>query len=84
MGVEDDIQGAAEDDSIVIGTEETVKHIETLDRVVVASNAPDDVVEAVARAADGTDVAVVQADADNHELGALCMEPFAASVVGIE
>ncbi|MDY6769051.1 MAG: ribosomal L7Ae/L30e/S12e/Gadd45 family protein [Candidatus Nanohaloarchaea archaeon] len=84
MGIEDDVQAAAETGSVVIGTEETIKNIDGLDRVVVASNAPADVVEAVAAAADGTETAVVQAAVDNHELGALCMEPFAASVVGIE
>ncbi|MDY6769888.1 MAG: ribosomal L7Ae/L30e/S12e/Gadd45 family protein [Candidatus Nanohaloarchaea archaeon] len=84
MSIEDELQAAAERDALVIGTEETVKAMDRLDRVVVASNAPGDIVDEVAAAAEEAGVEVGRVEADNQELGSLCMKPFAASVVGME
>ncbi|MFB6076963.1 MAG: ribosomal L7Ae/L30e/S12e/Gadd45 family protein [Candidatus Nanohaloarchaea archaeon] len=84
MTIADDVQEAAEDGNVVIGTEETVKAIDSLERVVLAHNVPDECAEAVAVAADGTDTVVEHVDVDNAELGSLCMKPFTASVVGLK
>ncbi|MFB6294811.1 MAG: ribosomal L7Ae/L30e/S12e/Gadd45 family protein [Candidatus Nanohaloarchaea archaeon] len=84
MSIEDEVQAAAETGSIIIGTEETLKHIDTVDKVVIAANAPADIRADVAAAAESADVAVTEADIDNQDLGSLCMEPFSASVVGIK
>lgn len=83
MGVEDELQAAAEEGNLVIGTEETVKEMERIDRVVIAANAPADIEDAVREAADDADTPVEAVDQDSRQLGSLCMKPFAASVVGI-
>ncbi len=83
MSIEDEVQAAAETGSIIIGTEETLKHIDTVEQVVFAANAPAEIVEEVTAAAEDAGATVTEAAVDNEDLGALCMEPFATSVVGI-
>ncbi len=82
MSVTERIQQAAEQDALIIGTEESLKHIEDIEVLAIASNAPVQLEERVTTAATD-DVDVQQMDVDNKELGSLCMKPFAASVVGI-
>jgi len=82
MTVTERIQEAAEQDALVIGTEESLKHMDDIAVLAIASNAPLQLTERVTDAAsDDTDVE--RLDVDNKELGSLCMKPFAASVVGI-
>ncbi len=83
MSVEAELQEAAETGSLVIGTEETLKDIDAVERIVLASNVPADIEQAVRDAADGAGAAVEKVDKDNRQLGSLCMKPFTASVVGI-
>ncbi|MCJ7478752.1 MAG: ribosomal L7Ae/L30e/S12e/Gadd45 family protein [Candidatus Nanohaloarchaeota archaeon QJJ-7] len=83
MSIDKELQEAAETGSLVVGTDETIKHIDSLDRIVLASNVPEDIEDEVrGEAGDGTDIEM--AEVDNQELGSLCMKPFSASVVGIE
>lgn len=84
MTVEDDVQQAAESGNIITGTEETVKFIDECERVVIAGNTPAHIEEKVRDAADDADVDCELIDADNVELGALCMKPYATAVVGIK
>ncbi|MDY6774019.1 MAG: hypothetical protein SVS85_02365 [Candidatus Nanohaloarchaea archaeon] len=65
MSIEDELQEAAENGSLVVGTKETLKESDSLEKA-------------------GEEAVVETADADNHELGALCMRPFSASVVGLK
>lgn len=81
--MEDDVQDAAERGAVITGTEETIKEMADLAQVVIAANIPHDLAARVRDAAEEHDVTVEEADADNHELGSLCMEPYATSVVGI-
>lgn len=84
MTIEDDIQAAAEQDSIVTGAKETIKHAPDLTRIVIAANTPPALTERVEETADEEDVEVTHLDADNVELGSLCMKPYAAAVIGIK
>lgn len=84
MSIEDQIQAAAEQGAAIIGTEETLKRMDTLETVVVAENAPADLVEPVEAAAEEADVAVEHLSVDGKQLGSLCGEPFMASIVGIK
>lgn len=81
MSVKERVQQAAEQESLVIGVEESLKHIDDIEFLVIASNTPSTLQQRVAEAAPETEIH--QLDVDNHELGSLCMKPFAASVVGI-
>jgi ribosomal protein L30E len=82
MSVTERIQEAAEQDALIIGTEKSLKHMENIDVLAIASNAPAALQERVTAAATD-DVDVQRLDVDNKELGSLCMKPFAASIVGI-
>lgn len=84
MGIEEELQAAEESGSLVIGTEETLKELESLETIVLASNAPLETEEEVAEQADEAGVEVHRAEADNRQLGSMCMKPFSASVVGIK
>lgn len=84
MGVKEELQEAAENGSLVIGTEETLKDMESLDKVIMASNVPRDVEEEVGDAAEDAGVEVEKAGVDNRQIGSLCMKPFSTSVVGIQ
>lgn len=84
MTLDERIQEAAEQDQVVIGTEESVKEMDGLETVVIAANAPAALREQVTDAAEEADTAVEEADIDSDELGSLCMKPFTASVVGLK
>lgn len=83
MSLKQRIQDAAEQDALVIGTAESLKQMDALDTVVVASNAPRTLEEKVEAAADDSNTTLHKLRIDNGELGSLCMKPFTASVVGI-
>lgn len=82
MSVKDQIQEAAEQDALVIGTKQSIKQMSDITFLAIASNAPVQIHERIEDAATD-DVEVQTLDIDNKELGSLCMKPFAASVVGI-
>ncbi|MDY6770360.1 MAG: ribosomal L7Ae/L30e/S12e/Gadd45 family protein [Candidatus Nanohaloarchaea archaeon] len=84
MSFKEELQSAAEDDRLVVGTSETIKQMDDLERVIVAGNAPAELADRVRDAADGTDLDVEVFDGTNQELGSLCRKPFAASTVGIK
>jgi ribosomal protein L30E len=84
MGVRDQITSAVEEDRVVIGLKESLKSIDDLDQVVVASNTPDDICEEVEDAADEAGAEFHLFEGTNETLGSLCGEPFAASTVGIK
>lgn len=84
MTLEERIQEAAENDDIVIGTEESLKEIDRIETVILAANAPAVLREQVVDAAEDADATVEETDIDNDELGSLCMKPFTASVVGLK
>lgn len=84
MTIEDEIQDAAEQNELVVGTEETLKRMDDLERVVIASNYPDSRAGEVVETAEDADVAVERAEFDSGELGSLCMKPFTVAVVGLE
>lgn len=83
MSVNERVQEAAEDGNIIVGTEESLKHLDDIELLVIASNAPYDLQEHVSRKAEDAGTDVQKLDVDNQELGSLCMKPFTASVVGI-
>lgn len=82
MSFKERIQEAAEHDALVIGTKESLKNMDDLDFLAIASNAPVHIQERVSNEA-ADDVEIQHLDVDNKELGSLCMKPFSASVVGI-
>lgn len=77
-----DLQEAAEEGNLIVGVEETLKNLDTVEHIVLASNTPRDLRERVQEAAE--DIEIIESDVDNEELGSLCMKPFRASVVGIK
>ncbi len=83
MSVDERVQEAAEQGSLIVGTEESLKHLDDINLLVLASNVPRHLQEQVSQAAEGADTEIQKLDVDNQELGSLCMKPFAASVVGI-
>ncbi len=84
MSIEEELQEAAETGSLVIGTEETLKAMDALDAVVLASNAPPEAEQEVVDGAEEAGVEVHRVEADNRQLGSLCGKPFSASVVGMK
>lgn len=84
MSLQERIQEAAEQDAVITGAKETVKQIEEVEEVVIATNTPRDIVERVQDAAADADVECTVCDADNQELGSYCMVPYTAGVVGIK
>lgn len=82
MTLGSDLQEAAESGNLIVGIEETLKNVKSVDYIVLASNTPRELRERVQEA--GADVEIVESDVDSEELGSLCMEPFRASVVGIK
>lgn len=83
MSIDEQIQAAAERGDVVIGADETVKGINGIETVVLASNTPPELETRVREAADGADADIQKLSIDNVHLGSLCGEPFAASVVGM-
>ncbi|MCJ7450671.1 MAG: ribosomal L7Ae/L30e/S12e/Gadd45 family protein [Candidatus Nanohaloarchaeota archaeon QJJ-9] len=80
----DEVETAAEEDRIVIGTDETIKNKEDVKKIVFASNAPERLTRKVRDAFSGSDTEFVESDFNNKELCSLCGESFTASVVGVE
>lgn len=84
MTIRETIQDALEEDRLIVGTRESIKHADELSQVILARNAPQSLREDVADAADSNGVDVTEFEGDNRELGAVCRKPFAASTVGIK
>lgn len=84
MSVREKITSAVEEDRVVIGLKESLKTMDDLDEVIVASNTPDDIRDEVEDAADEADAEFHLFEGTNETLGSLCGEPFAASTVGIK
>ncbi|MDY6777161.1 MAG: ribosomal L7Ae/L30e/S12e/Gadd45 family protein [Candidatus Nanohaloarchaea archaeon] len=83
MSVREHVQEASQEDRVVVGTKETLKHVDELEEVVIASNTPDGIVADVEEAAETNDVDVEVFDGSNADLGSLCGRPFAATTIGI-
>lgn len=77
-----DLQEAAEDGTLIVGVEETLKNVGAVEQIILASNTPRELRGRVREAAE--DAEIIESDVDNEELGSLCMKPFRASVVGIK
>jgi len=84
MTIREQIQDALEEDRLIVGTRESIKHADELGQVVLARNAPQSLRSDVADTADENGVEVIEFDGTNTELGAVCRKPFAASTVGIK
>lgn len=84
MGIEEEIQEAAENGELIVGTDETLKAAGSVQTIVIASNTPPGIEAEIMEAVEGEDVEVQHLDADSDTLGSLCMEPFSAAVVGIQ
>lgn len=82
MTLGSDLQEASEAGTLIVGVEETLKNVDAVEHIVLASNTPRQLRERVQEAA--ADVEIVESDVDSEELGSLCMKPFRASVVGIK
>lgn len=83
MSVDERVQEAAEQGNLIVGTEESLKHLADIELLVLASNTPRQLQERVSHEAEDVGTEVHKLDVDNRELGSLCMKPFTASVVGI-
>lgn len=82
MDLDTEIGKAAREDRVVVGFNETFKKLDSLDSVVLASNAPVELAEKIRKEA-GEDK-ILEFDGNNEDLGSICGKPFSASVVGLE
>jgi large subunit ribosomal protein L30e len=82
MDIEQIITQRKRDDSLVIGSEETMKHSDELEQVIVAENIPDSLLQQIKERIGDTDITTYSGT--NKELGSVCGKPFAVATVGIE
>ncbi|MFW6013705.1 MAG: ribosomal L7Ae/L30e/S12e/Gadd45 family protein [Nanoarchaeota archaeon] len=70
---------------LVMGTEQTLKELKknSLTKVFLASNTPDNVREDVEYYAGIAGAEVVALSVPNEELGVMCQKPFYISVLGV-
>lgn len=85
MDVNRALRNAAQTGTVNLGVKETVKAVEakTAKLVVVASNAPEDVVAQIQASADKNGVPVYTFGGKNTELGPACGKPFSVAVLSI-
>lgn len=70
---------------LIVGTKRTIKGIRkgTIEKVFLAKNAPETIVEDIEHYCKLTEVKVETLDIECDELGVVCKKPFMISVVGI-
>lgn len=81
----EDLKVAIKNEKLVIGTETVMKGIrdKSLKRVLVSSNAPEDVKEDIAKYAGLSDIPVDHLEMNNEELGTFCKKKYHISVLGL-
>ena len=83
MDIKKEIKRSNKDGRTVIGSKETLKNIEDIEKVILASNAPQDIVKKIGDKT-GEEAEVVRFEGSNKELGSVCGKPFNVSTVGIK
>lgn len=83
MSIEKEIKQAAKEERTIIGSKETLKNKEELEKVVIASNAPEEIVKKIDEEL-GEGVEILNYQGNNKELGSLCGKPFTVATVGIK
>ncbi len=81
----DEIRKALEAGKIIIGTEKTIKELkkDSLAKVFLSMNCPEDVREDLAHYSALVSTEVVELTVNNNELGIVCKKPFAVSILGL-
>jgi large subunit ribosomal protein L30e len=71
--------------SLILGTKQVVKNMrkDTLQKVYLAQNCPDPIVEDIEHYVKLVGVPIEKLDVKCDELGALCKKPFLVSVIGV-
>lgn len=81
-----EIEKADKDKKLIIGKKIVIKALSNdgLKKVVLASNTPSDLKEAVDLKASSANVTVETINLKNDELGSKCKRPFSISILGIK
>ena len=83
MEIKEQIKKASKDGRTIIGSKETLKNIEEVEKVIFASNSPEDIVKKIKdNLSDEAEVVVFEGS--NSELGSVCGKPFNIATVGIK
>ncbi len=83
MDIKKQIKKATKDDRTVIGSKETLKNIEEMEKVIVASGVPEEVLKNVEEGLD-SETELVRFEGSNKKLGSMCGKPFNVATVGIK
>ena len=80
-----EIKKLLEQENLVIGNDKTIKGLRenTLSKVFLAANCPEDKKETIMHYASLLDVEVVNLEISNEELGDICKKPFFILVMGV-
>ncbi len=82
MDIKKQIKKADKDNRTIIGSKETLKNIEELEKVIIANNAPKDIVENIEESLGDTEL--IEFQGTNKDLGSMCGKPFNVATVGIK
>ncbi|MBU0758584.1 MAG: ribosomal L7Ae/L30e/S12e/Gadd45 family protein [Nanoarchaeota archaeon] len=81
----EEIKKFIKDNSLILGTERTVKELRkgNLSKVFISKNAPQEVIDDVHKYAGLQNIPIVVLDKTNDELGIVCKKPFSISFMGV-
>ena len=82
----DEIKKLIKTDSLVIGTNKTLKALRNNEivKVFLAENAPDDLIRDIEHYASISNFKVEKLSIPNDELGVVCKKPFAITCIGMK
>lgn len=83
MNIKKQIKKASKDGRTFIGSKETIKNNEEMEKVILASNTPQEIVKKITDKL-SDEAEVVTFEGSNKELGSVCGKPFNVTTVGIK